>query len=221
MPRYDLNDSDVANLSAYLQTLSKSFSPGVDSKEIHFATVVNDAIDPREHSVFINTVSAFFDWMNRATHGYQSRPGFSPYHMSELASAFRQWRLHVWELHGPPETWQEQLMRHYQGQPVFAVVSGLIQGPWRPIGMFCYANILPCIFPNTELPDTTSRENDYSIYFSRGLELEGEVLAKYLGRNSIGKHFAMLWSADPYGSTPALAFKQAISRSFPKVTVDL
>jgi hypothetical protein len=80
----------------------------------------------RSRSVFSDTVSAFVDWMNRTIDGYQSRPGFSPYHMSEFSSAFRQWRMHVWELHGSPDTLQEQLVRYYETQPVFAVLSGLI-----------------------------------------------------------------------------------------------
>lgn len=218
MPRYQLNDSEVANLSAYLKTLSVMHSPGVDSKDIHFATIISDGVDLGERTAVINTISAFVDWMNRATHGYQSRPGFSPYHMSELASAFRQWRLHVWELHGQPDTWQEQLMRQYENQPVFAIVSGLVHGPFRPIAQFCEANRIPCVFPNTELPGTANTGFNYSIYFSRGLELEGEVLANYLSRESSRiKRMALLWSADPYGVTPALAFKQAITKKLPDV----
>lgn len=221
MPRYDLSKEDVANLAAYLHTLSTTFSPGVDAKDIHFATVVSDSLNPKDRSVFINTMTTFVEWMNRTTHGYQSRPGFSPYHMSELASAFRRWQLHVWELHGPPETWPEQLSHYYQSQPVFALVSGLVRGSWQPIGQFCNATSVPCIFPITELPDSAGQENTYSLHFSRGLELEGEALAQYFAYSRAKKiNFSMLQSVDPYGSMPALAFKKALIKLLPNASID-
>ncbi|MDD2658197.1 MAG: c-type cytochrome, partial [Methylococcales bacterium] len=220
MPRYDLGDPDVANLVAYLKTLSAVLSRGVDSEVIHFATVVSDDADPRERDAVIKTISAFVGWMNRATDGYRKRPGFSPNHMSELASAFRNWKLHVWELHGPSETWSEQIRRQYDIQPVFAVVSGLVHGAWSPVGDFCDANQLPCVFPNTELPKTKDAEYGYSIYFSRGLTLEGEVMARYLGNQypRMGR-LALVHSTDPYGATPAGAFSRVISSRLPDARV--
>ncbi|MDE2149012.1 MAG: ABC transporter substrate-binding protein [Gammaproteobacteria bacterium] len=211
MPRYALSDRDAANLIAYLKTLSAAADPGVDAAVIHFATVVSDGTDPAERAAVVSTITAFFDWMNRATHGYQSRPGFSPYHMSELASAFRHWQLHVWELHGPPATWPQQIQRQYDAQPVFAVISGLVHGPWRPLAQFCDAKHMPCVFPNTELPRTTNTDYAYSLYFSRGLTLEGEVLARYLGRRQPqADRIALVHSTDPYGTTPARAFERAL-----------
>jgi ABC-type branched-subunit amino acid transport system substrate-binding protein len=216
MPRYGLGDPDVANLVAYLKTLSAAPSPGVDSEVIHLATVVSDDADPGERDAVIKTISAFVGWMNRATDGYRNRPGFSPNHMSELASAFRNWKLHVWELHGPSETWPEQIRRQYDIQPVFAVVSGLVHGAWSPVGDFCDAKQLPCVFPNTELPKTKDAEYGYSIYFSRGLTLEGEVLARYLSNQypRMGR-LALVSSTDPYGATPASSFSRVISSRLP------
>ena len=220
MPRYDLGDPDVANLVAYLKTLSAVPSPGVDSEVIHFATVLSDDADPRERDAVMKTITAFVGWMNRATEGYLKRPGFSPNHMSELASAFRNWKFHVWELHGPSETWPEQIRRQYDIQPVFAVVSGLVHGTWSPIGEFCDANQLPCVFPNTELPMIGDAENAYSIYFSRGLTLEGEVLARYLsGQYPRMNRLALVHSTGPYGLTPADAFRRTISSGLPDARI--
>lgn len=39
MPRYDLSETDLANLAAYLRTLSASTDPGVDETTLHLATV--------------------------------------------------------------------------------------------------------------------------------------------------------------------------------------
>lgn len=212
MPRFDLDDRAAAALVVYLKTLSAVPSPGADSAVIHFATVVSDAADPRQRAAVIKTISVFVDWMNRTTHAYQSRPGFSPYHMSELASAFRTWHLRVWELHGPSATWPEQLRRQYDEQPVFALISGLVHGPWAPIAQFCDTNQLPCVFPNTELPRINNAEYTHSIYFSRGLTLEAEVLARYLGQHHPPlQRIALVHSTDPYGTAPADAYKRATS----------
>lgn len=221
MPRYQLDDNDAANLAAYLKTLSAAPSPGVDSKDIQFATVVSDGIAPGERAAQLNTLNAFVEWMNRATHGYQSRPGFSPYHMSELASAFRHWQLHVWELHGAADTWPQQLADYYAKQPVFAVISGQVKGPWQPVAQFCDTNRVPCVFPNTELPAEGGAGDTYSLYFSRGLALEGDVLAQYLSQKPAqNKRLAMLAAADAYGSSPAGAFKQAVEKTLPDAALE-
>jgi len=43
MPRYQLDDPDMALLIAYLRTLSASPSPGVDGTTLRFATVIDGA----------------------------------------------------------------------------------------------------------------------------------------------------------------------------------
>src|SRR5262249_52489314 len=48
MPHYTLGASDQANLSAYLATLSAQTAPGVDGKEIRFATVVAGKVEPAQ-----------------------------------------------------------------------------------------------------------------------------------------------------------------------------
>ena len=114
MPRYELTDADIANLAAYLQKLSASPDPGVTGEEIHFATVIDADAPAAERDAVLATLQAYVDWTNKNTSGDRGRAGFSPYHRSESTQSFRNWRLHVWELRGAPESWTAQLDAYYK-----------------------------------------------------------------------------------------------------------
>ena len=104
-------------------------------------------------------------------------------------------------------------MRLYKVQPVFAVAGGLINSPWSPVAQFCNKEKIPCLFPNTELPKTADAENAYSFHFTRGLELEAEVLAIYLEKQpSPPQRIVQISFADPYGEIPANVFTKAVNR---------
>jgi len=91
----------------------------------------------------------------------------------------RRWQLHVWELSGAPATWEAQLRKHLAAEPVFAVISGLGGSNWGPVHRFCEAQSLPCLFPNVEAP--VGHDSDfYSVYFSRGVLLEAQLIAREL-----------------------------------------
>jgi len=216
MPRSDLSDSDMANLIAYLKTLSVTHDPGIEKDTIHFATIVTDDTDPNQRDAVLNTISTFVEWMNTRVAGNRGRPNFSPNYHSDFQNSFQRWQMHVWSLHGSPETWTEQIRAQYNQRPVFAVVSGLVQGSWTPISRFCDAEHIPCIFPNTELPRTTDSDYGYSLYFSRGLELEAEVLARFLvGKIPRNGSIVQIHYNDSYGLTPADAFSHAARSQMP------
>jgi hypothetical protein len=64
-------------------------------------------------------------------------------------------------------------------EPVFAVISGLGGSNWGPVQKFCENESLPCLFPNVEAP--TGHDSDfYSVYFSRGVLLESQLIARQL-----------------------------------------
>ena len=44
MPRYLLQDQDMAVMIAYLKTLSSDYSPGVDGQTLRFATVISEDV---------------------------------------------------------------------------------------------------------------------------------------------------------------------------------
>jgi len=90
----------------------------------------------------------------------------------------RNWELTVWELQGAPETWGAQLAENYKREPVFAVISGVSNTTWTPVHAFCQQEKLPCLFPSVDLPPAETAF--YPLYYSRGVVLEADVLARHL-----------------------------------------
>lgn len=209
MPRYDLSDSAVLDLIGYLRTLGAN-GPGVDESEIHFATVVSASADVQERKAMLDVIEAYFQWKNADVAREILRPGHSPWYKDDFAGARRKWVLHKWILDGPPETWPQQLDRMGQDQPVFALVSGLVPGSWRPIHDFCERTQTPCLFPNTNFP-VPDPPGDFSLYFSQGVTLEARALARFL-RNHLGAGFRITQTAadSEIGRIAAQAFRNAV-----------
>ncbi len=97
----------------------------------------------------------------------------------------RDWRLHVWELSGPPEGWRDQLESLYRERPVFALLSGVGGAEWAPVHGFCEANRVPCILPVLEAAPE-GLPGFYSVYFSPGVGLEARLLAVHLAEGFQG-----------------------------------
>lgn len=176
MPRYQLEPADMAALVAYLKTLGSGQTEGVTDAELHLATVVSAGVDPARRAALLDVLGAFIADKNAGTRGEARRRGQGP---TREYDAYRRWRLHLWELSGPASTWRAQLESHARRTPVFLVLGGVVSGSFEPVHRFCEARGLPCLFPTTDLP-TTSGEGYYTLYLSRGLALEGEVLARFL-----------------------------------------
>lgn len=222
MPRYELSDADAADIAAYLATLSKGDDPGVEPDTVHFATIVSDGIDATRADAFVKTIEAYAEWFNRDIRDDLARPGFSPYYRDEFLDSYREWRVHVWRLAGPPEGWPAQLARYYEEQPVFAVLSGLVAGDFTPIADFCDAKHVPCLFPVTELPRTERATGGYTLYFSRGLELEADALAAWLtAQEAPPAHVTVIHSADAYGRRPAARLAAALAARRPGLAIEL
>ncbi len=182
MPRYRLSDGEAGELAAYLRHLGAAPSPGVDGQAIHFATVVTAGVDPGRRKAMLDVIEAYVRWKNAETRHSAQRLGFSPSYRDEFYGSYREWRLHVWELRGPPSTWPDQLTAYYRAQPVFAVLSGIGEGSWRPVHEFCEAAEVPCLFPNTDLPVVAP--GTWSLYLSPGLTVEAQALARYLAAST-------------------------------------
>lgn len=210
MPRFKLSDRDVAALDAYLRTLSARPDPGVDDTTMHFAIIVSDRISAQDRKTLVDTSQAFFTRYNSNVSSEQARPNFSPYYRSDFVSFWRKWVLDVWELKGPEASWPAQLEAYYKAQPAFAVIGGATGAAWQPVGDFCDAKHLPCLFPQTDLPARDAAEGGYTIYSYGGLPLEAQTLAAYLGRRDLsGRKVVQLSSNDVWGGVPAQAFAKA------------
>ena len=180
MPRYDLSETDMSALIAHLTALDPLRVPGVNGEELHFATIVTPDADPAVREGVLNVIRNFFDEKNAAPRvaGNQklqtSAKGAQAKHMLKVG---RLWVLHVWELRGPASTWQQQLHERSQAEPVFAVISGAYGSDYAPIRNFCEADAIPCILPNLEYADASGDNDFHTIYFSRGVGLEADLVA--------------------------------------------
>jgi hypothetical protein len=197
MPRYELNDADMVALVAYLKNLPGDPSPGTNGPSLQLATIIAPGADAGQRDVFLEVLRACLD--ERQVRPRGAREGG--------------WQLHVWELEGPQESWAVQLRERYARGPVFAVVSGLGGAQWAPVHRFCESERLPCLFPNIDLPGD-AEEGIYSFYFSRGVLLEADLFATYLGkhRERLGIKRVLQLSADPAGAAAAAALRAALAR---------
>jgi cytochrome c553 len=175
MPQFDLSDVEIKAVSAYLRQLTAELPPGVGEDTLRFATIVTPGVDPKQRDAMVGMMNTAFAQRNASQQPYSGRMR-SP--LDLLPRTLRNWKLTVWELQGAPETWGAQLEENYRREPVFAVISGLGNTTWTPVHAFCQNEKLPCLLPNIALPPTEM--GFYSLYFSRGVALEAEALAKHL-----------------------------------------
>lgn len=202
MPRYRLTPQELAPLSAYLRTLRSGSAEGVTADTLHLATVVSAEVPPARRAAMLRVLEAFVQDKNAGTRSEARRMGQGP---TREYDAYRTWRLHVWELRGPRDTWRRQLEAHARRTPVFALVGGLVSGAWAPVHRFCEDHELPCLFPSTDLPLATG-PGFYTLYFSRGLGLEAQALAQHLAQATPGARVAQQADHDDEGRAAADAF---------------
>jgi hypothetical protein len=209
MPRYELSDEEVAGLHTYLEALLPSPAAGVTKGEIHFSTIVTPGVHSDRRSAMLDVLQAFFRDKNGGTRLEARRREAG---QEQMYLAYRTWVLHVWELNGAPETWQTQLEAYYRKQPVFAVIGGLGGGSWQPVHAFCERAGLPCVFPDVDFPGDDDA-GYYSLYFTRGIALEADVLAKQLAESGSGTgRIVQVFRDDARGRVPAQALREVLQR---------
>ena len=180
MPRYQLDKATMASLTGYLKDLTSAPVPGVTPDVLHFATIITPDADPTARQGMLDVLNQFFADKNG---GYRGEAPALRSNRGVMYRVTRKWSLHVWELTGPPQTWEAQLERHLAASPVFAVLSGLGGRTWEPVHRFCERSRLPCLLPNLELP-VVAEEDFYSVYYSKGVVLEAELVAKSLAEKA-------------------------------------
>jgi len=203
MPLYELTDDEITAMTAYLARLSYGNSPGVDDKIIRFATVTTEDVDAGERLAVLDVLNTFVAEKNSNTRLESERwdRGYTP--SSRLATVHRDWVLEEWTLTGPPESWDKQLERRYREAPVFAMLSGVSDDSWGPIGRFCERNEIACLFPSTRITDAA--EGDfYTLYYSRGLELEVDLIADHIAAQPVTEVIQVFCGAAPAKAASAL-----------------
>jgi len=208
MPRYPLSDAELDTLVAFLKTLTTDPDPGVTEKQIHFATVVADSVEPQQRKALLDVLNTFVEQKNAGTRNESRRAEHAPWHKQWTFGPYRKWVLHVWELKGPQASWPEQLEAQYKAQPVFALLSGLVPGSWRPVRDFCEGFEIPCLFPITDLP-VIDEQDFYSVYLSKGMTVEGEVIAQNMADDELlnTRVVQVYRTGDARGTVAAAALK--------------
>jgi hypothetical protein len=199
---------------AYLKQLSAELSPGVGEDTLRFATIVTPGLDNKKVDAMVGMMRAAFSQRNASQENYSGRMRMP---IDLLPRTLRNWQLTVWELKGEPDTWAAQLAEKYKNEPVFAVISGLSESTWQPIHNFCQQEKMPCLLPSTVLP---SAENSfYSLYYSRGVALEADVLAKHI--ISLGKkapqRLIQIYQDDVVGQEASKSLADALHASGIKI----
>lgn len=193
MPRYLLEDKDMAILIYYLKSLSSQPSPGVSSTTLRFATVVSEDVSPETRDQMLVPLLNYIAIWNKSAGAKKTQESMdrltiesavAPMRFAGAELAYRNLSLSLWVLRGTPETWRSQLEEYYSKEPVFALLGGITNGEWKPIHDFCEANYIPNLFPITDFP-VISEKNLQTIYLSKGYFQEGEGAARYL--NSMGE----------------------------------
>jgi cytochrome c553 len=217
MPRYALGDADMAALIAYLKGLDQEQVPGVTATTLHFATIITPDADPVKRQGMLDVFRQFF--ADRNVRQMVPVPpmlasGKTAYSRT-MFMVHRRWELHVWELTGPEATWREQLERRLAAEPVFAVISGLGGRTWAPVHEFCVHAALPCLFPNVDAPPADADHDVYSIYYSRGVLLEADLIAKGIVESSGGvtaKRAVQVYRAGDSGEAGAARLGTALKQ---------
>jgi hypothetical protein len=208
MPHYSLSDADMAVLIGYLKSMTPTAVRGVTSSVLHFATIITPDADPAKRRAMLDVLDHFFDDKNAFSRA--ETPRLRSSHRMMFKSP-RRWALHVWQLAGAPDTWNAQLHEHLKQEPVFAVISGLSGKNWAPVHRFCEEAALPCLFPNVDLPVVAERDF-YSLYFSRGVLLEADLIAHRLSdrEESAGvRRVVQIFRAGDIGQQAASALRDA------------
>jgi hypothetical protein len=203
MPHYTFSDTDMAALIGYLKGMTSSKVPGVTSSVLHFATIITPDADPVKRRGMLDVLNHFFadkDAFSRA-----ETPRLRSSHRMMFKSP-RRWQLHVWELTGAADSWDKQLREDLKKEPVFAVISGLGGKNWTPVHRFCEQAELPCLFPNVDLP-LVAEHDFYSLYFSRGVLLEADLIARRLAAEDkpVPRRVVQVFRADDIGQPAAKA----------------
>jgi len=108
MPVYQLSQDDVAALHAYLSAFPAGPDPGVNERDIHFATVIAGAVSPAARQALLDVLQTYFKEKNGETRSETVRRTYAARTPEKMYLAHRTWVLHVWELRGPPASWPDQ-----------------------------------------------------------------------------------------------------------------
>ena len=213
MPRYQLGAADANALLAYLRNLGTDPPAGVTAGEIELATVVSDDVPRDARDSMLAVLEHYVAAKNSGTRREGERAAAALRHpLGERRDrAFRRWRLSVWTLTGPANTWDEQLQRHYREHAPFALLSGTTTHDWRVVHDFCERTRVPCILPITDVPGDAAT-GFYSLYYSLGSALEGRITARHIAAATSNQARVLLLYSDDERAQAARDALRAVAK---------
>ena len=180
MPRFALDDADMTALIGYLKKLGARRVPGVTDTLLHFATIVTPEADPVKRRGMLDVLQQYVTDKNTFPFGAEparcARRAITMYSKSmyiaqpPLATA----RLGA---DRAARDLERAARPDFAREPVMAVISGVGGRHWAPVHDFCENRHVPCLFPNVEVPEVADGDF-YSLYFSKGVLLEAELIAR-------------------------------------------
>jgi cytochrome c553 len=209
MPRYDLSDEQLQAVSAYLRTLSATWSPGATQDDIHLATVITPGISPDRRKAFLDTLNAMINQHNvNVVSGLRQKVPV----IERKLKTRRKWSLEVRELSGSSSSWAMQLDQWQKRNPAFAIISGLANDEWQPVQDFCERSKVACWFPSVDLVPQGAANSAYSLYFSEGIALEAKVIAhRLLTAKNPPRHLVQIATANGVARSAAKELKGAMT----------
>lgn len=216
MPHFALGDADLAALIAHLRSLDHRRHPGVSDSELHFATILTPDVSAERREAVRRVIEQFFQDRNAAPRGPTAQTmttsGTTAY-AKMMFKVNRHWVLHVWEPTGPASTWGAQLERSFAAQPVFAVISSVSGVHWTEVSSFCERRSVPCLFPNVEAPPADADHTFHTVYFSRGVLLEADLIAAGLAEARVDSppaRVVQVYRTDDVGAKGAEALTRTL-----------
>jgi hypothetical protein len=216
MPHYDLDEATMTALIGYLKSMSKDSVPGVTDSVLHFATILTPDADPVKKQGVLNVLQQYFTDKNATAKAVTPRLRSAHKMMWRVV---RKWQLHVWELTGPPSTWEAQLQARLAAEPVFAIISGLGGRTWAPVQQFCEHAAIPCLFPNVEAP-VIAESDFYTMYFTKGVSLEAQLIGRALETANAGsppRRVVQVLRAGDVGEEGAKSLAATLTLGMPSV----
>jgi cytochrome c553 len=210
MPRYDLDDADLAALRAHLATLAAAPPAGAESGQLRFALVLTPSAEPHAAEAAIAILERGFADHNAQIGALRgdSRSDRATYDVERVL------KLDIWRLQGESSSWPLQLDGWLARARPFALVGGLGGGDWSVIDRFCEARHLPAILPSPEAPPGEAA-GFYSIYFQRGVRLEAALIAAHMRAHAApGTALVQIYRAGDSGELAAAALRLALGPGF-------
>lgn len=193
MPRYALADRDLADLAAYLRTLSAEPPPGLDAQTVRIATISTPDADPQRRDAMLATLQRFIAQKNGQSRGEATRAVQAQRTREMLMyRKFRIWELEHWALQGEPSTWSAQLDARQSRRPVYAVVAGVGAAHWAPVDEFCARRRVPCLLPMVDVG--AEAPNFYSLHYHAGIDADARLAAQLLAARGLRR--VALWEPD-------------------------